>query len=135
MSEHASIVVAGDSITIRVPMKVRRRAGRKWIEVPGGARQPDRLYGEMPSAIAIAVARAHRWQELLDQGRYASITELAKALAVDFAYVARLLQLTLLAPDIVEAVLDGWEPSGLSLEKLRRTLPAVWEEQIKIFQI
>ncbi|MEE9140465.1 MAG: hypothetical protein V3U18_06780, partial [Alphaproteobacteria bacterium] len=80
----------------------------------------------MGPALAIAVARAHRWQEFLDQGRFASITELASALGVDFAYAARLLQLTLLAPDIVEAILDGREPSGLSLEKLKRGLPVAW---------
>ena len=100
----------------------------------GVARTPAPVPTNNRAALTIAVARAHRWQVLLDQGRYASTTELAKALGLDFAYMARLLQLTLLAPDIVEAIVDRREPSGLSLEKLRRTMPTAWAEQRKTFE-
>ena len=134
MTDHASVVETEGGITIRVPMKIRRRAGRKRIELPGVAGQPHYPSKDEPSALAIAVARAHRWQELLNEGRYVSISELAKALGVDFAYVARLLQLTLLAPDMVDAIVDAHEPSGLSLERLRRTLPVAWDEQRKAFE-
>jgi hypothetical protein len=129
MSEEVELVEAEDAITLRVPMKLRRRSGRQRIEASaplGRIRHPK---GQAPSALAVAVARAHRWQELIDDGQFASMSELAKAVGVNFAYVARLMQLTLLAPDVVQAILDGQEPSGLSLEKLRRGFPLVWQEQ------
>ena len=65
-----------------------------------------------------ALARAFHWQELIDSGRFASVTELAEALGVDRSYVGRVMRLALLAPDIVDAIVDGREPSGLSLERL-----------------
>ena len=70
----------------------------------------------------------HR-QELIDSGRYSSVTKLAEALDVDRFYVGRIMRLTLLAPDIVEAIVRGEEPSGLSLERLLKGMPVVWEEQ------
>jgi len=60
---------------------------------------------------------------------YASIASLAKRLKVDHAYVSRLLHLTLLAPDVIEAILNGKEPSGLSLARLNKAFPLEWEEQ------
>ena len=72
-------------------------------------------------------------QELIDSGRYASITELAEALDVDRSYVCRIMRLALLAPDIVEAIVRGEEPSGLSLEKLTKKLPMLWDEQRQRF--
>jgi ParB-like chromosome segregation protein Spo0J len=129
MSEEVQMVQAEDAITLRVPMKLRRRSGRQHIGASpplGRTRHPK---DQTPSALAVAVARAHRWQELIDEGRFASMSELAKALGVDFAYVARLMQLTLLAPDVVQAILDGREAPGLSLEKLRHGFPLACQEQ------
>jgi hypothetical protein len=76
----------------------------------------------------LAVVRGHRWKELLESGRYTSIDALAARMGVNSSYVGRHLNLTLLAPDIVETILMGQEPDGLSLEKLHR-LPVAWEEQ------
>ena len=76
----------------------------------------------------LAIVRGHRWKELLESGRYPSIDALAARMGVDSSYVGRHLNLALLAPDIVEAILMGQEPDGLSLEKLYR-LPMGWEEQ------
>ena len=70
----------------------------------------------------------HR-QELIDSGRYVSVTELAEALDVDRSYVGRIMRLALLAPDIVEAIVRGDEPSGLSLEQLIKGLPMQWATQ------
>ena len=78
--------------------------------------------------LAVMVVRAHRWLALLESGRYASIRGLALDAGVDNSYLARMLRLTLLAPDLTEAILSGTEPDGLSLEKLYR-LPMEWEEQ------
>jgi hypothetical protein len=78
--------------------------------------------------LVLAIARAHRWKELLEIGRYADITELAQAMGVNASYVGRLLNLTLLAPDIIETIVSGRDPGSLSLERLYR-LPLAWEEQ------
>ena len=78
-------------------------------------------------------AGALHWQELIDGGKYASISDLAEALGLDRSYVSRIMRLALLAPDIVEAIVDGLEPSGLSLERLVKGMPVVWEEQRKAF--
>jgi len=61
-----------------------------------------------------ALPRAFHWQELIDRGKYSSISDLAEALGLDRSYVSRIMRLTLLAPEIVEAIVDGPEPSGLS---------------------
>ena len=98
------------SVTVVVPMAIRRRGGRKQIIGPDGA--PIRASGDAGEtrgdpALVKALARAFRWRRMLEEGRYASIRELAAKEAVDRAYVGRLLNLTLLAPDLVEALLDG----------------------------
>ena len=64
-----------------------------------------------------ALARAFRWRKLLDAGVYATLEDLAKAKGVN-AYVSRILRLTLLAPEIVEAILAGRQPAGLQLDDL-----------------
>jgi hypothetical protein len=76
-----------------------------------------------------ALARAHRWQRMLDGGRHASINELAAADRIDRGYLGRVLRLTLLAPDIVEAILDGRQPADLVLPDLLEPFPADWERQ------
>ena len=83
----------------------------------------------MNSALVSAVAKAYRWQEQLESGQYASLEELAAANGVDRTYVSRILRLTSLSPEIVEAILDGNEPKGISLAKLRKKLPLIWAEQ------
>ena len=87
----------------------------------------DRRVFQKP--LVVAIARAHCWQRLLDTGGVASIYDLAKRLKVDHAYVSRLLHLTLLAPDIIEAILKGKEPSGLSLTQLHKEFRMEWDVQ------
>ena len=76
-----------------------------------------------------ALARAHRWKRLLEEGRYRSAAEIAEAEGVTRSFVNRVLRLTLLAPDIVEAILDGRQSKVLQLEGLTKALPSVWDEQ------
>jgi len=75
------------------------------------------------------LARAHRWKALLESGWYRGLSDLARALHLDTSYVSRHLNLTLLAPDIVQMILRGDEPSGLSLERLMKEMPLEWEAQ------
>ena len=76
-----------------------------------------------------ALSRAHRWQRLLESGECASITELAAVEKIDRSYLCRVLRLTLLAPEIVEAIMDGRQPEEVTLPGLMKGFPAVWETQ------
>jgi hypothetical protein len=130
MSEAARATLAfdGDCLVVQVPLRIKRRQGRKEIIVPGGVDSTAADQVPTNQTLAVTIARAHRWQELLESGRYASIGELARDAGVDNSYLARMLRLTLLAPDIIESVVDGNEPDSLSLEKLYQA-PTSWEEQ------
>jgi ParB-like chromosome segregation protein Spo0J len=124
----ATLTLDGDCLVVQVPLQIKRRRGRKEIIAPAGLDAANADQTRTNRGLAVMVARAHRWQELLESGRYTSIRELALDVGVDNSYLARVLRLTLLAPDLIEAILDGTEPDGLSLEKLYR-LPVEWEEQ------
>jgi hypothetical protein len=84
----------------------------------GGEERPAKPDRQVNSALVSAVAKAYRWQEQLESGQYASLEELAAANGVDRTYVGRILRLTSLAPEIVERILDGDEPEGVSLRRL-----------------
>jgi hypothetical protein len=107
------------SVTVSVPLTIRRRGGRKQIIGPDGAvaRPGDNGAGVIPvhgdPALIKALARGFRWRRMLEEGRYASISEMAKAEGVERGYVGSLLRLTLLPPDLVEAALDGRSAEGL----------------------
>jgi len=108
---------AATSITVRVPLAIRHRPGRKTVVTPmtdGVAPVTTRA----DPALVKALARAFRYQRMLDEGRYASITELAAVEKLDRGYLGSLLKLTLLAPDIVEAILDWRQPNGLTFAVL-----------------
>jgi hypothetical protein len=64
------------------------------------------------------LVRAHRWRRSIECGQAKSITDLAEQEGVTDAYVCRLLPLTCLAPDIVESILDGRQPKGLTLTEM-----------------
>jgi hypothetical protein len=79
-----------------------------------------------------ALARAHRWKRLLEEGMYGSAGEIAEAEKVTRSFVNRLLRLTLLAPDIQEGILDGRQPKAMQLEELTGT-PSEWKKQRESF--
>lgn len=122
------------NLHIHIPMLIRRMRGRKVIIAPKA------LDGDVPdspemvqTAIVQALARASSWVDILESGEVKSISDLAMNLDVDNSYVARILKLSTLAPDIVEAILNGEEPGGLSLAKLTKTFPTDWDEQRAMF--
>ena len=81
-----------------------------------------------------ALVRAHRWRRRIESGQAKSITDLAEQEGVTDAYVCRLLPLTCLAPDIVEAILDGRQPKGLRLAEMLGSGPLAWEEQRRLWR-
>jgi len=118
-------------ITVHIPMELKVRGGRKEVILPDHL-IPEQSPAQKPTvqdSLVIALARAHRWKTLMENGRFGSVEELAHALKMDSSYVGRILRLTLLAPDIITAILEGREPSGLSLGMLTKTLPMDWVEQ------
>jgi len=121
----------GDAIVIDIPMNLRRCSGRKEVVLPPGVAAPrdDRAVAKCPTPLALALARAFRWQEMIETGQAESNSDLARKLNLDQSYIARTTRLASLAPDIVEAILTGQEPDGLSLRALRRDVPLSWEEQ------
>ncbi|MCB1500504.1 MAG: hypothetical protein KDK07_12075 [Bauldia sp.] len=117
-------------MTIRVPLKLRRIGGRKRVVSPPGATAWMPPRPEINSPLLHALVRAFHWQSLLDDGHHASVNELAKTHGMNASYVAAILRLTLLAPDIVEAILDGRQPPTIQLQPLMRSgIPVAWEEQ------
>jgi hypothetical protein len=127
----AGRVTAG-TVTIRVPLKVRTRGGRKMIVAPDGAAWVPRR-PRVDNAMIKALARAHRWKRLLETGKFTSLTDLAAVENINLSYIGRVLRLTLLAPDLVEAILNGLQPPDLQLEDLLKPLPAEWNAQRAAF--
>jgi len=117
-------------VTVRVPLANRRRPGRKTVVTTAGERvSPAEVTGRADPAVVKALARAHRWQRMLDEGRYGSISELAAAESIERGYLGNVLRLTLLAPDIIQALLDGRSPADLTLPRLLGLFPASWAAQ------
>ena len=116
---------AAATLTVRVPFVIRRRGGRKLVVAPDGtaaaARRPC-----VDNAMVKALARAFRWRDLLENGAYATVGEIAAAENINPSYVGRVLRLTLLAPDIVEAILDGRQPAEMTLAVLMRPFAVEW---------
>jgi hypothetical protein len=120
-------------LTVCVPLAIRRRPGRKMVVTPDGVATPAQATATTQTrgdpALVKALARAFRYQRMLDQGRYASISEMAAAERLERGYLGSLLRLTLLAPDIVSLILDGRQPEGLTLAGLAGGVPAGWDAQ------
>ncbi len=117
-------VLENGNVKVTIAMSFRNCAGRKRIITPDSEQN-------FTDPLIMNLARAFRWQALIDEGRFANVHELARGIGKDQAYVARVLRLTLLAPEIVHAALTGTLPEGSGVEHLRRTLPALWSEQKK----
>lgn len=116
------------TMTIRVPLVLRRRGGRKLaIATDGTIWESQRP--RIDNTLVKALAWAYRWNRLLESGKYASAAELAAAEKINPSYVSRVLRLTLLAPDIVEAILAGRQASGIEAAVLCKPFPVGWDAQ------
>ena len=124
-------MTAASTVTVRAPFAIRKRGGRKVIVTPDGAPEPppEARPPRVDNALVKALARAFRWRRMLESGDYASIADLARAEKIGRAYVSTMLRLTLLAPDIVEAILDGRQGEDVTLEALMAGVSVLWTEQ------
>ena len=113
-----------ETVTLHVPFRVVKRGGRKEMQLPDGATQPRRT----DSTLVKALARAFRWKRMLESGEFATIAELAEREGIAPSYMTRVLRLTLLAPDIVEAILDGKQGPGRYEPIVKARLQKIYNE-------
>lgn len=118
-----------DTVTLHVPFRVVRRGGRKEMQLPERVTQPRRT----DNTLVKALARAFRWKRILEAGDFATVAELAEREGIAPSYMTRVLRLTLLAPDIVEAILDGKQGPEVTLARVLEPFPISWNEQKNTF--
>jgi hypothetical protein len=114
-----------ETVTLHVPFRIVKRGGRKEMRLPEGASQTRKA----DNTLVKALARAFRWKRMLESGEFATIAELAEHEGIAPSYMTRVLRLTLLAPEIVEAILDGKQGPEVTLARLLEPLAACFEEQ------
>ena len=129
MSVTTTLSPDGCTLTVTVPMVLRRKGGRKLILLPEGVAAPPAPSSRADAALVKALGRAHRWRKLLESGRFSSMTELAEREGINHSYLCRILRLSLLAPDLVAMILDGRQPKGLRLADLMGEMPVEWGKQ------
>lgn len=115
-----------ETVTVHVPFRIVKRGGRKEMQLPEGATPPRRA----DNTLVKALARAFRWKRMLESGEFATIAELAEREGIAPSYMTRVLRLTLLAPDIVEAILDGKQGPNVTLGSVLRPFPLDWSGQL-----
>ena len=115
-----------EAVTLHVPFRVVKRGGRKEMQLPNGASPPRRT----DNTLVKALARAFRWKRMLESGDFATIAELAEREGIVPSYMTRVLRLTLLAPDIVEAILDGKQRPLVTLVRVMEPFPVEWNDQL-----
>jgi hypothetical protein len=123
----------GRTMTVRLPMSFHRRGGRTLIVAPDGSLARPTPRTQTVNALVKALAQAHRWQRMLDSGENATVADLAKGERVNASHASRLLRLTLLAPEVVEEILDGQQSAELKLEMLLQPFPAEWDKLREAF--
>jgi len=127
--------ITGEQRVTTVPLKIRRKSNRKMLIPPPGRSSALSQGGEDASMIR-TLGKAFYWQKLLDDGKYPTIRDMAQALKMEQGWMAEVLRLTMLAPDIVEAILEGHQPRHLDLQTLKcrnAPMPREWHEQRVLF--
>jgi hypothetical protein len=121
---------APHNLTVRVPFTIRKRGGRKLIVGPSSSENIVVARHRVDNSMVKALARGFRWRRLLETGVYCSIEEIAAREKINSTYVGRLLRMTLLAPEIVESILDGRQPMEMTLAALMKGFAPEWSKQI-----
>jgi hypothetical protein len=129
MMEGVETRLDASTLIVRIPMRFQRRGGRKRVVVPDGREIVPTSRPQPEGTLVKALARAHGWQRGLESGEYGTLADLADAERISRSYVCRVLRLTLLAPAIVERILDGGPTAGLA--QLLKPFPVEWEQQRK----
>lgn len=119
-------------LTLSVPIQFKRRSGRKQVTLPNGEPGKPRPWDTTSTPLQQALARGHRWLRMLDSGECKNLTEVAKKEGIDNSYVSRMVNLTTLAPDIVDAILLNELPDHLTLFDLAVDPPLLWDGQRKV---
>ncbi len=114
---------------VSIPIQIKKQRGEVRIRQPGKKGMKPK---PEPSLIK-AVVKGYEWREQLENGSFSSVRELARDAGFTHRYVGRLIRLAWLAPDIIEAILDGTQPEELSLENFRQPISADWNKQRKLF--
>ncbi len=114
-----------DTITVHMPFRLVKRGGRKEMQVP----EDSRLHRNPDNTIVKALARAFRWKRMLESGEFTTIAELANHEAIAPSYMTRVLRLTLIAPDIVEAILKGTQGPEVTLARVQEPFSVEWTRQ------
>lgn len=104
MTASTETTLDGTTLVVRIPVRFQGRGGRKRIVAPDGA---ELAPNSKPQPNGTALARAWRWQRMLDEGDYANVSEIGQTESISKSYVSRILRLALLAPDIVDAIVSG----------------------------
>ncbi len=125
----------GRTLIIHVPMTFKMRGGRKLVVTPDGVPSWAEPRTRIDNTMIKALARAFRWRKLLETGVYATVEEIAAAEKINTSYISRILRLTLLAPEIIEMILDGRHPTDLTMAALMKPFPVEWEEQRRVLGI
>ena len=118
------------TVTVTVPFAIRKRGGRTLVITPDGVTSAPAPRTRVDSALLKALARGFRWRKLLEKGHFATIEEIAEAENINSSYISRVLRMTLLAPEIVEAILAGTQPAGLTRAKVLKPFPMEWKRQV-----
>ena len=114
-----------DTVIVHVPFRIVKRGGRKEMQLPEGVTQPR----QTDSTLVKALARAFRWKRMLETGEFATITELAERERIAPSYMTRIMRLTLLAPNFVEAIVDGAQGPEMTLMKVLKSSGGIWNEK------
>ncbi|WP_317629018.1 hypothetical protein [Defluviicoccus vanus] len=131
---NARLSADGRTLAVSVPMTFTKRGGRKLVISPDGAPPWAPPRRRVDNAMVKALARAFRWRRLMETGAYGTVEEIAAAEKINASYVSRVLRLTLLAPDIVEAILDGRQPPAMTLAALMTPFPVAWGSRPRRFR-
>jgi hypothetical protein len=118
------------TVTVTVPFAIRKRGGRKLVVTPGGTTAAPATRARVDSALLKALARGFRWRKLLETGDFSTLQEIADAENINPSYVSRVVRMTLLAPEIVEAILSGRQPDGLTMVRAMKPFPPEWSHQV-----
>jgi hypothetical protein len=135
VTQKASVTRDHDTITVHVPLTFARRGGRKQIVLPDGTSSWTPPRARVDNTMVKAIARGFRWRKLVETGVHATVEDIAAAEKINASYVSRVLRLTLLAPHIVEAIIDGRQGSEITLAALMKPFPVEWERQCSYLAI